>query len=60
MGGISVAHGDDWVPSPINKSSEPLQVETAETITSRVDTAPHGVEPQPYWLTADWLGLGHK
>ena len=28
--------------------------------TSRVDTTPHDVEPQPYSLTADWLVLGHK
>ena len=29
-------------------------------MTSRVDTTPCDVEPQPYSLTADWLGLGHK
>ena len=29
-------------------------------MTSRVVTAPLVVEPQPYWLTADWLGLGYK
>ena len=27
---------------------------------SRVDTTPRDVESQPYSLTADWLGLGHK
>ena len=27
-------------------------------MTSRVDTARHDVELQPYSLTADWLGLG--
>ena len=30
------------------------------TMTSRVDTTPRDVEPRPYSLTADWLGLGHK
>ena len=29
-------------------------------MTSHVDTTPHDVELQPYSLTADWLGLGHK
>ena len=29
-------------------------------MTSRVDTTPHDVEPQPYTLTADSLGLGNK
>ena len=29
-------------------------------MTSRVDTTPHDVEPQPYSLTDDLLGLGHN
>ena len=29
-------------------------------MTSRVDTTPDDVELQPYSLTADWMGLGHK
>ena len=29
-------------------------------MTSRVETVPHGVEPQPSRQTADWLGLGNK
>ena len=62
MGGVSVAHGKDGVPSPIRESPESLQLQNARTITMtyRVDTTPHDVEPQPYSLTADWLGLGHK
>ena len=30
------------------------------TMTSRVDTTQHDVEPQPYYLTAEWLELEHK
>ena len=30
------------------------------TMTSRIDTTPHDVEPQLYSFTADWLGLGHN
>ena len=30
------------------------------TMTSRVDTTPDDVELQPYSITADWLGFGHK
>ena len=62
MGGISVAHGENRVPSPIRESPESIQLQNAGTITmtSRVDTTPHDVELQPYSLTADWLGLGHK
>ena len=30
------------------------------SMTSRIGTTPHDVEPQPYSLTAFWLGLGHK
>ena len=29
-------------------------------MTCRVDAAPHDVEPRPYSLTADWLGLGPR
>ena len=63
MGGISVAHGEDRVPSPIYESPPNLySSKNAGTITMtyRVDTTPHDVEPPPYSLTADWLGLGHK
>ena len=62
MGSIPVAHGEDRVPFLINKSLESLQLQKVGkiTMTSGVDTAPHGVEPQPYSLTADCLGLGHK
>ena len=62
MGGISVAHGEDGVPFPIHESPESLQLQNAGTITMtyRVDTTPHDVEPQPYSIAADWLGLRHK
>ena len=62
MGGISVAHGEDRVPSPIHESPDFYSSKNAGTITmtSRVDTTPHDVEPQPYSITADWLGLGYK
>ena len=62
MGGISVAHGQDRVPSPIHESPASLQLQNAGTITmtSRVDTTPHDVKLQPYSLTTDWQGLGHK
>ena len=32
----------------------------AITMTSRLDTTSHDVEPLPYLLTADLLGLGRK
>ena len=62
MGGNSVAHVEYRVPSPIHESPNLYSSKNAETITMtyRVDTTPHDVEPQPYSLTADWLGLGHK
>ena len=59
MGGISVAHGEDRVPSPIRPTLYSSKNAGTITMTSRVDTTPHDVEPQPYSLTADWLGLGH-
>ena len=61
MGGISVAHGEDRVPSPIHESPNIYSSKNAgTTMTYRVDTTPHDVKPQPYSLTTDWLGLGHK
>ena len=56
MGGISVAHGGNRVPSLIHESPESLQLQKRgnNTMTSRVDTTPHDVELQPYSLTADW------
>ena len=59
MGGICVAHGKIGShPQFMNHYSS----KNAGTITMTysVDTTPHDVEPQPYSLTAGWLGLGHK
>ena len=63
MGGISVAHGEDSVPHPLFMNPPNLysfKNTGTITMTYRVDTTPHDVEPQPYSLTADWLRLGHK
>ena len=61
MRDISVAHGEDRVPLSIHKPPNFYSSKTAGTkaMASRVYTALHGAEPQPRWLTADWLGLGH-
>ena len=43
-------------PPNLYRSKTPGKI----TMASIVDTPAHGVELQPYSLTADWLGLGHK
>ena len=62
MWGISVAHGDDgFHPRFMNPPNLDSSKNAAtNTMTYRVDTTPHSVEPEPYSLTADWLGFGHK
>ena len=60
MGGISVAHGQDRVPSPIHESPESLQLQKPGNNNDGPPCRHHDVEPQPCSLTAEWLGLGHK
>ena len=63
MGRISVAHGETIASHPRFMNTPNLhssQNAGTITMTSRVDTTPHDLKPQPYSLTADWLGLGHK
>ena len=61
MGGIFVAHGEDFHPRFMNPPNL-YSCKNAGTITIsyRVDTTPHDVEPKSYELVADWLGLGRK
>ena len=62
MGSNFVAHGEDRVPSPIHESPESLQLQKRGNNIDDLPCRHHSddVEPQPYSLTADWLGLGHE